>query len=266
MNQILLSVIIVSAIGLLVGLMLAIAAKVFAVPVNKTAEDVRACLPGANCGACGFSGCDGYAAAIADGQTDKLNLCGPGGVDAYAKIAEVMGAAATDASRMVAVVLCQGHNNNVGVKLDYKGVSSCKMAAQLFGGPRECTYGCLGFGDCVEKCNYEAIFMCDGVARINPNLCQACRQCIKVCPRGLIEMYPIDELHAGVFCKNREKGAVTRQECKQGCLGCGICVKTCPNGAITLENNAAHIDYHKCTGCGECVKKCPVGAINMITH
>lgn len=264
MNQILIPVIIVAAIGLILGLVLAVAAKVFAVPVNETTEKVRACLPGANCGACGFSGCDGYASAIGEGKTEDLSLCGPGGVAAYAAIAEVMGKTAKDAKKMVAAVLCQGNEKNAQTKLIYRGVDSCKMAAQLYGGPKACTYGCLGFGDCMDQCHYEAIFLCDGVARINPANCRACRACIKVCPKGLIELFPADQLRSVVLCKNKDKGMITRKACIQGCIGCGKCVRTCTHDAIILENNLARVDQSRCVGCGECVGGCPTGAISVI--
>lgn len=265
MNSIITAVIIVAAIGLILGLGLAVASVVFAVPVNEKTEKIRECLPGANCGACGYSGCDGYANALSEGQTDKTNLCAPGGNDAAKAIAEVLGVAAQSVKPSVAVVLCQGSNQNVGTKLDYKGVESCKMAAQLFGGPKDCVYGCLGFGDCVKKCPYEAIFICDGVARINPDRCRACKMCINTCPRNLIELLPLETAQAGVFCKNRDKGAKTRKQCKTGCIGCMKCVKACESGAVTVANNVAHVDYEKCIGCGKCAEDCPVGAINLIT-
>lgn len=264
MNGIITAVIIVAAIGLIAGLGLAIASIVMAVPVDEKAAAIRECLPGANCGACGYSGCDGYAAALSSGEAKETNLCAPGGNDAAKAIAEILGVEAGSVSPKVAVVLCQGNNENVGTKLDYRGVKSCKMAAQLFGGPKDCVYGCLGFGDCVEKCEYNAIFICDGVARINPDSCRACKMCINTCPRNLIELLPLETAQAGVFCKNRDKGAKTRKQCKTGCIGCMKCVKACESGAVTVENNVAHVDYSKCIGCGKCTEACPVGAINIV--
>jgi len=215
MRPILTPIVIVGAMGLILGLVLAIASKVFAVPVNENMEKIRECLPGANCGACGYSGCDGYAAALAEGKTEKTNLCGPGGHGAARKISDVLGVEAGYAKQMTAVVLCQGNNRNVKTKINYIGASNCKMSTQLFGGPKNCTYGCLGFGDCVKVCPYEAIFICDGVARVNPAKCKACRKCISVCPRGLIELYPVNEKHTAVLCKNKDKGSETRKACMQ---------------------------------------------------
>lgn len=265
MNTILTPVVIVGIIAVILGLGLAFAAKVFAVPVNEKVERIRECLPGANCGACGFSGCDGYADALANGKTKETNLCGPGGKEAAIKISTIMGTKTESIKGMVAVVLCQGNHRNVKTKINYIGASNCKMATQLFGGPRDCTYGCLGFGDCVKACPYEAIFICDGVARINPKKCRACKKCISICPRGLIELFPVEELHAAVFCKNSDKGQITRKACAQGCIACTKCVKICEAGAISIDNNKAKVDRNICIGCGKCVEQCPTGAINLIT-
>ena len=187
--------------------------KVIAVKEDETFVKLRECLPGANCGACGFSGCDGYAAALSKGETTNTALCAPGGNDVAKAIGEVTGLAAGEVKPMAAVVLCRGHNGNAATKLEYQGVKSCRMAMQIFGGPKECVYGCLGYGDCVAACEYEAIRLCDGVAHIDPAACHACRKCVKTCPKGLIEMLPVDSVNAAVLCKNHDKGAVTRKEC-----------------------------------------------------
>ena len=147
--EILTAVIIVSAIGLIAGLGLAIASKVMAVPVDEKAEEIQAALPGANCGACGFSGCSGYATALSQGKTTDTGLCAPGGAEVSAAVAKITGLEAGSVTPMAAVVLCQGNMHNTDTKLNYMGVKSCKMATQLFGGPKECIYGCIGFGDCV---------------------------------------------------------------------------------------------------------------------
>lgn len=165
---------------------------------------------------------------------------------------------------MAAVVLCRGHNGNAATKLEYQGVKSCRMAMQIFGGPKECVYGCLGYGDCVAACEYEAIRLCDGVAHIDPAACHACRKCVKTCPKGLIEMLPVDSVNAAVLCKNHDKGAVTRKECTAGCIGCMKCVKACESGAVTVESFCAKVDPDKCTGCGKCAEQCPVGAIDLL--
>ena len=264
MNPVVFAVIIVSAIGILAGLMLAIASIVMAVPVDEKAEAIRAELPGVNCGACGFSGCDGYAAALSQGKTDCTTLCAPGGSEVSKKIAQITGLSAGEVEPMAAVVLCQGNAHNAGTKLIYSGVESCKMATQLFGGPKDCIYGCVGFGDCVAACPYEAIQICDGVARINPLTCRACKACINTCPKHIIELMPLHKAKATVLCANKEKGALTRKQCKAGCIGCMKCVKACEYDAVKVENFCAKVDYTKCVGCGKCHEACPVKAIDVI--
>ena len=265
MNTILLAVILVAGIGLICGLGLAVASIVMAVPKDETAEKIRECLPGANCGACGFSGCDGYAAALSEGKTKETNLCAPVGADAAKGVAAVLGVEAGDIKPMAAFVHCNGTHENSKLKLNYEGQRSCKMANQLFGGPKDCVYGCIGYGDCVNVCEYGAISICDGVARVDPLLCRACKKCINTCPKGLIELLPLYEKKAAVTCKNHNKGAFTRKECKVGCIGCMKCQKVCPVGAVTVENNTAHVDYDKCVGCGKCAADCPTGAIHIVT-
>ena len=263
MSSILIPVAIVAGIGLIAGIGLAVASAVFAVPVDEKAEKIRECLPGANCGACGFTGCDGYASALSEGKTKECSLCIPGGNDVAGQVAKIMGLEAGKITPMVAAVMCQGNSTNTPEKLEYNGVHSCKMATQLFGGPKTCVHGCIGFGDCVEVCPYEAIFICDGVARINPSKCRACKKCIKTCPRQLIDLFPLDTIKAAVLCKNHDKGAQTRKQCKAGCIGCMKCVKACEEGAVSVENFCAKVDYDKCVGCGKCHAACPVGCIDL---
>ena len=262
--DIFIAVLIVSVIGLLLGLGLSVASKVMAVPVDKKAEKIREVLPGANCGACGFSGCDAYAAALSEGKTEKTTLCIPGGTEVSKEIAEITGLSAGVIKPSAAVVLCQGNKHNASDKLIYSGVQSCKMAHQIFGGPKDCIYGCVGFGDCVEACPYGAIHICDNVARINPLMCRACKMCIDTCPKHLIQLMPLHEMKAAVLCNNHDKGAATRNQCKAGCIGCMKCVKVCEAGAVTVDKFCAKVDYDKCTGCGKCHEVCPVGSIDLI--
>lgn len=264
MDTVLLAAIIVGVIGLVCGIALAVASIVFAVPVDEKAEAITEILPGANCGACGYSGCAGYAAALSQGQTTNTALCNPGGNEASAKIAECLGLEAGTVEPSAAVVLCQGNCDNASTKMDYDGVDSCRLASQLFGGPKDCVYGCLGLGDCVKACPYHAIHICDGVARINPALCKACKMCISTCPKGLIELLPLNKSKAAVLCKNKDKGVLARKECKMACIGCMKCKKVCECDAITVESFNAHVDTSKCIGCGKCEEACPVGCIHIL--
>lgn len=252
-------VIIVVVIGLIAGLILSIASIVFAVPVDEKQEAVRACLPGANCGACGFSGCDGYAKALAAGTAEN-GLCSPGGADVAEEIAAVLGVAAGSVEKKVAVIQCGGHCDNVDKKMDYEGVDTCQAVSMLYAGDSACAYGCLGYGDCAAACPEDAITICNGLAVVNPDKCIGCGICAKTCPKHVITIVPA-KFTQHVRCMNTDKGALTRKVCKTGCIGCMKCQKTCEYGAITVKNNNATIDYDKCQNCGKCKEVCPVGAI-----
>ena len=252
-------VIVVVVIGLIAGLVLSIAAIVFAVPVDEKQEAVRACLPGANCGACGFSGCDGYAKALADG-TAEIGLCSPGGADVAEECAEILGKAAGAMEKKVALIQCAGHCDNVSTKLEYQGVQTCQAVSMMYNGDSACSFGCLGYGDCAAACPENAITICNGLATVNTEVCVGCGICAKTCPKGVIAIVP-EKFNHHVLCVNKDKGAETRKVCKTGCIGCMKCQKTCEFGAITVVNNNATIDYSKCTNCGKCAEVCPVKAI-----
>lgn len=254
MNPILLAVLLVAGIGLIAGAGLAVASVLMAVPRDEKAEQIQEILPGANCGACGFSGCAGYAAAISKGEA-ALNLCAPGGNTVATEIAALLGTESAAVQKKAAVVHCMGTCAHTTDRMNYVGIQSCAAAVQLFGGAGSCKYGCLGFGDCAEVCDLQAISICDGIAHVNDALCGACGKCAKVCPKQLITMVP--DPSAVVRCANRDKGAVTRKACTAGCIGCMKCQKACEAGAITVTQNLATVDPAKCTGCGKCVSVCP---------
>ena len=264
MSAIFYPTIVVAVIGLIAGLGLAIASIVMAVPVNKKEQDVLDALPGANCGSCGFSGCSGYAAALAKGEADT-NLCSPGGADTAKKIASILGVSGGEFVKKAAVVKCLGNCDNTRTKYEYRGEKSCAAAIQLEGGPMECPYGCMGFGDCVAACEYNAIKVCNGVASVDPSSCTGCGKCVKACPKGIIELATVSEKNfVTVLCSNRDKGAQTRKQCGIGCIGCMKCVKACESGAISVNNFLASIDASKCTGCEKCVKVCVQGCIESL--
>lgn len=256
MNSILLAVIIVAGIGLVAGLGLSIASIVMAVKTDEKVAALRAELPGANCGACGFSGCDGYAEALAKGEA-KPGLCAPGGAEMNAKLGEILGVAVEMTEPMVATVKCNGTCDHVGNKMHYFGVSTCKAANMMYGGNLACSFGCLGFGDCMKACQYGAIEVINGKANVNPEKCTACTACQKACPKSIIEMMPKEKAYAKIVCSNKDKGAVARKVCEVACIGCGKCAKLCPTEAIKLENNLGRIDPDKCIACGKCVEACP---------
>jgi len=259
--SILLAVIIVVVIGLIVGIVLAVASIIMAVPVDEKAAAIQEQLPGANCGACGFSGCAGYAAALSKGEAE-LGLCSVGGQAAIDAIAPIIGAEAVASVPKTAVVHCNGNDDNTSKVTRYQGIQSCMAANQIYGGMGECSYGCIGFGDCMAVCEYGAIKVENGVAAVDPELCKACGKCVNACPKQLITIEP-KKSRAIVKCSNCDKGAVTRKACKVGCIGCMKCVKTCEHDAIKVEKFHAIVDPEKCVGCGKCADQCPQKIIFM---
>lgn len=251
---------VVGAVGLIIGILLGIAAKKLSVEVDERIEQVRECLPGSNCGGCGFAGCDACAEAIVQGRA-PVTAC-PGG--RHADIGTIMGTDVGDVVKKVAYVRCKGTCDRTTVKYRYQGIPDCRKLALIPGhGEKDCIYGCMGYGSCVSVCKYDAIHVVNGVALVDALKCAGCGACVRVCPNGIIELKPADSKYA-VSCNSKDKGKDVKAKCTAGCIGCGICTKQCENGAVTVENNLAHIDYEKCTGCGKCAEKCPVKIIRMV--
>ena len=258
-------VLICIGIAALCGVILTLTSHFFGIKEDEKFINIRDCLPGANCGACGYSGCDGYAKALAEGKTDAPNLCVPGGEGASRDIAAILGVEAADVDVKVAYVACNGVCGASKQKFEYVGVKSCKIANMSYNGQKMCNYACLGFGDCASICPQKAISIVDGVARVDRSLCIGCGMCSRICPNGIIRMIS-DSERVKILCSNHDKGAVTRKACTNGCIGCGKCQKECPSGAIKVEHNLAVIDYDKCTRCGKCASVCPVHCIKEITN
>lgn len=253
--EILLPILIVLGIGLLAGLGLSIASVVMAVPANERVAKVRECLPGANCGACGYSGCDGYAEAVAKGECAP-NLCAPGGQAAAEAIGAVLGIAVQAGEKQVAVVNCNGSCENVQNKMQYRGPASCAAANMLYSGTKNCNYGCLGFGDCVAACQFDALHIVDGKAVVDPEACTACGACVKACPKGIISLKPYAQRY-WVYCSNKDRGAAANKVCAVSCIACGKCTRVCESDAVVVENNLARILPEKCIACGKCAQSCP---------
>ena len=249
-------------IALLLDLLLGLASRFLAVKEDKTVKEVRACLPGVNCGACGYKGCDDYAAAVAQG-TAKPNLCVPGAEAVAKEIGDILGVEVEAPKDWVAFVHCNGHCEATTKKANYDGISSCKAAAMLYAGPEACRFGCLGLGDCAAVCPSGAICTKDGIAHVDTSLCIGCGLCRDVCPKHIIHMVP-QEVAVVANCSNTDKGALARTVCKNACIACKKCEKACEFGAVSVQNNLAGIDYDKCTGCGACAKACPTGAIKGV--
>ncbi len=251
---------IICGIGLLCALLLVIAAKFMSVKTDDRVAKVRECLPGANCGACGFTGCDGYAKALIEEPGTKTNLCVPGADAVSREISSVLGVDFEDVVEQVAFVHCNGDCSNTQKKHEYVGIQSCAAAKLYYGGDGTCTYGCLGYGDCAKVCPNQAICIENGIAHIDTRKCTGCGFCAKTCPNHVISVFP-DVSDSVVTCSNKEKGAVARKKCKNACIGCKKCELNCPVHAVTVVDNLAQIDYSKCINCGKCAEVCPVHAI-----
>ena len=253
-------VIIVVAIGLVASVILVIASKVFYVYVDETTLALRAAMPGANCGGCGYAGCDDYANALGADHTLSPTKCPVGGADLAAKLAEILGVSAEMGEKQVAVVMCNGTSEAVKSLMEYDDIKTCKAAKTLYGGMNLCPYGCLGQGDCVVSCDFDALKIVDGVAVVDREKCTSCGACVKACPNHLIRISPAKNL-VFVRCNNTDKGADARKACANACIGCMKCVKVCKFDSIKVENNVAYIDPDKCKNCGLCARECPTGAI-----
>lgn len=263
MNVILITIAVAFALAFLLGLLLGVFKKIFAVPVNETAVKVREALPGANCGGCGFPGCDGYAAAVAEG-TAEPNLCAPGGASVASSIAKILGKEASIVKK-AAVVCCRGTNACAQSRGKYKGVQTCAAAVQAINGTKMCAFGCSGFGDCVAACKFSAIKIGpEGIPVIDENLCAGCGGCVKACPKHLISVLETQKKIAVALCKNRSDNKPSiLKNCKNGCIKCGKCEKMCEFGAIKLQDGVPAIDSQKCTACGKCVEGCPTHVLTI---
>ena len=253
---------VIGGVGILVGVLLGRASRVFHVEENETEIAVREALPGNNCGGCGFPGCDGLAKAIAEGKA-PVNACPVGGPAVAEKIAEILGGAEDQPTeQMRAFVHCKGDCDKVRDVYEYVGPRTCSIAVNTpNGGPKACKYGCLGFGECASVCDFGAISLIDGIAVVDPDKCVACGLCVKACPRGLISLVPKGKDHH-ISCSSKDKGLDVKKVCSAGCLACTMCVKQCPVEAIHMEGNQPVIDYSKCVNCGACAVKCPVKCIS----
>lgn len=260
LTSVLIAMAMVGGTGVVIGILLGIAGEKFAVEVDEKEVEVRNCLPGNNCGGCGFPGCDGLAAAIAKGEA-QVNACPVGGDLVASQIGKIMGVEAAESVKMTAYVKCAGTCEKAKENYEYVGVRDCKLALNNpGGGPKACTYGCTGFGSCKNVCPFDAIEIVDGVAVVDSLKCKACGKCVAECPRHLIEIIPADST-CRVTCSSKDKGVDVKKVCQAGCIGCSLCAKNCPSDAITVTDNLAHIDQDKCTHCGVCKEKCPVKII-----
>ena len=260
--NVLIAFLVILAIALIVGVLLLVCSHLFFVPENPLKKKIRECLPGANCGACGYKGCDDYADALANTGA-KANLCAPGGKDTADAIGNILGVKAEPVKDTVAFVRCNGHCGVTAKVAEYRGIQTCAAVSMLYGGDNACSFGCLGLGDCAKVCPADAICLADGIARIDAERCMSCGLCVSTCPKHIISLIP-QQTEPVVMCSNTQKGVAAKKACKNACIGCKKCEKTCPNGAITVNNNLATVDYSKCTSCGACAGECPTGCLKNV--
>ena len=262
------TIVILSALGLVLALVLFFIAKKFKVEEDPRIDEVEKVMPGANCGGCGFAGCRAFADAAVKAPNLDNNFCPVGGNEVMKKVGAILGYEIKEKAPMVAVVRCNGTCTNRPKTNVYDGFQSCKVKAALYSGDTGCSYGCLGCGDCVAACKFGAITMNPetGLPVVDEEKCTACGACAKACPKHVIELRNKGPRSMRVFvsCINHDKGPVAKKACAAACIGCGICVTTCTTGAIVLDNNVAYIDSEKCKLCRECEAMCPTGAIHGV--
>ena len=246
----------IGGLGIVFGAILGYASKIFAVDEDPRVGQVLECLPGANCGGCGYPGCGGLATAIVEGKA-PVNACAVGGPSAANAIAAVMGVVAEEKEPTVAFVRCGGTCDKAKNNYEYDGIDDCVMASQLVGSTsKSCAYGCMGLGSCVKACPFGAIKIENGVAVVDPEVCVSCGKCVATCPKHIIEIVP-KKKKVKVQCSSKDMGKAVMSVCSAGCIGCKICEKTCKFDAIHVIDNIAVIDYDKCKNCGMCANKCP---------
>jgi H+/Na+-translocating ferredoxin:NAD+ oxidoreductase subunit B len=256
-----LTVLFVAGVAVVFGLGLAVAAKKFSVQVDPKVQKVRDVLAGANCGACGFAGCQSYAEAVVARPEVSPNLCTPGKAATAEAVALITGKKAEAKEPEFARIMCQGSWSKAAKRFKYEGVQDCRAAILAGGGDKACRYGCLGYGTCSRVCPFGAITMTDDhLPFVDITKCTGCHKCETACPTKVIEVLPASR-EVLVTCHSKDKGGDTRKNCQVGCIACGICVKVCPFDAPSVANSLSRIDLNKCKVCGLCVSKCPTKAI-----
>lgn len=242
LNALLISMASMGGLGIIFSAGLSIANKKLYVEEDPRIAKIIDELPGANCGGCGYAGCANFAENVVTGKA-KVNGCPVATTETVEAVAEIMGVEAGAGVRLVARVLCQGGFDEAAVKAEYLGIRSCLAAHLMGGGPKLCEYGCLGFGECVESCPFDALYMNEnGLPVVLEEKCTGCGNCAEVCPRGVIEIHPVNH-RLFVMCKNEDGPKDAQQCCTVACIGCGLCAKCVEDGQIAMENNLAKINY-----------------------
>lgn len=257
MNTIIITIIVSLVVAFILGILLGLFKKIFAVQVDPKVQAITEVLSGGNCGGCGYAGCAAFAEAVVKGEA-PANGCVAGGASVAAKVGEIMGVNVS-AQKKVTIIACKGNNECAVSRGNYNGVKTCAAAAQAINGTKLCSFGCIGYGDCVAACPFDAIRMgSDGLPKVNYKKCVGCGKCAKACPKHLFNIVDADLKGSVALCSNRsDNKPAIKKNCSVGCIKCGICVKKCPEQCLQLVNGIPVIDYSKCTSCTECIKACP---------
>jgi Na+-translocating ferredoxin:NAD+ oxidoreductase subunit B len=261
MEMILTPVIVLTVLGLVASALLAASSKLLYVEEDPRVEAVSEALPGANCGGCGYAGCEGYAVAVLYDPEISPDKCCAGGSEVSEKVAQLTGKAMGSSDPQVAFRRCDRNGGHVQQKFNYYGVSTCRAAKLVNDGPYACKYSCFGLGDCMRACPFNGMKIQNGVVYTNPDLCTACGSCVRACPNSVLELIP-KRARVMVFCSSQDKGKEVSGVCEVGCISCSKCIKKCPAGAISIKDNRIHIDHQACLDYGDdcaeaCVANCP---------
>ena len=264
MNTILYTIIVALVIAFVLGVLLGLFKKIFHVDTDPKIQQVRDALSGANCGGCGMAGCDAFAKAVVENKA-PADGCVAGGAKCASDIAKILGKAGVEVKPKVAIVACRGTKECAQDKGEYLGVKTCKAAQLVMNGTKKCAFGCIGYGDCVAACPFDAIKMRDdGIPKVDAEKCVGCGKCAKACPKNLITIYNKDTKGSIALCScHSDNKAQIRKDCSTGCFKCGICAKKCPEQCIDLSSGIPKIDWTKCSSCGECVKACPDKVLHL---
>lgn len=265
MQIIIYTIVVAIIIAFLLGVLLGLFKKIFHVDTDPKIQLVRDALSGANCGGCGLAGCDAFAGAVVKGEA-PTNGCVAGGASCAEKIAKILGSVGVEVKPKVAFLACAGSSDCTAPKAEYIGVKTCKAAQLTMNGINKCTFGCIGFGDCVEACPFGALYMGDnGFPKVNKSKCVACGKCVAACPKHLFRLIDADLKGPVAVCSNKsDNKPQIRKDCSRGCFKCGLCAKKCPEQCIDLSLGIPVVDYAKCTKCGTCVGACPDKVLVML--
>lgn len=263
MKTILFTLLVSAVLAMILGILLGFFKKIFHVEVDEKVGKIRSCLPGANCGGCGYPGCDGYASAVAKGEA-PVNSCTAGGAEVAKKVGEVMGVTAETVQK-VAFVGCRGTKDVALERGKYTGIKTCAGAKQAINGTKLCNWACIGYGDCVNACSFNGLTIGeDGLPHVNNSICTGCGSCARACPQKIIRLNTADLKGVLVHCSNKNPNkAQVMKFCKNGCIKCGKCEKTCEFDAIHLVDGIPLVDYTKCTACGKCADGCPTKVLSL---